>query len=184
MQDPESAYRAFQTALRRYLLRRLGNRADVDDVLQDVFVRVTRNRRALAAAKDPRAWLHAVAKTAAIDHRRRQTGQAGFRVDQDVDDIADASTGRDDDGFTACLMPLVDSLPDMYRDAIRFVDIEGGRQTALAAETGMTLTAVKSRVQRGRRRLKAAITACCVIERDARNAISGLDRGTCAPDCC
>lgn len=184
MHDPESAYAAFRAQLSRYLTRRLANPEDVADVLQDVFVRVTRNRGSLEAAREPLAWLYSVAKTAAIDHVRREKKHAGSRSDQAVDDIPDASPGQSKDDFEACLAPLVESLPDKYRDAIHFVDVEGGRQTELAARTGMTITAVKSRVQRGRQRLKAAIIGCCSVERDGNNNIVGLDRGECGPPCC
>ena len=48
----------------------------------------------------------------------------------------------------------------------------------------MSVSTIKSRVQRGRRRLKSAILDCCVIERDALNTVTGLTPGDCRLDCC
>ncbi len=184
MHDPEMAYREFQATLRQYLARRLGNADDVEDVLQDVFLRVTRNRTALENAQEPLAWLYSVAKTALIDHVRRQRKHAAVATGGVPEDIPDTQSDMPSEGFYECLTPLLKNLSEAYRDAIRYVDIEGGRQTDLAAASGLNVSTVKSRVQRGRRQLKSAIVDCCLIERDALENISGLAPGNCDPECC
>lgn len=184
MHDPGTAYQEFHTTLRRYLARRLPNPEDVDDVLQDVFLRVTRNRDALEQASEPLAWLHTVARTAVIDHHRRQRKHASVATSGVPEDIPDTPPDTASDDFTGCIAPLIDTLPADTRDAIRFVDIEGGRQSDLATAGGLSPSTVKSRVQRGRTRLKSAILECCQIERDTLDNITGLSAGKCDPDCC
>lgn len=182
---PETAYREFRTALHRYLLRRIDDPQDVDDVLQNVFLRVTRHEDALAQAREPLAWLYTVAKSALIDHQRRGSKHANVAAQGAFDDIADpGGNGEPSDDFAQCLMPLVAKLPAPYREAIVFVDMEGGQQTELAAAKGLEFSTAKSRVQRGRKRLKAAILACCQIERDALRRVTDLDPGACDPTCC
>ena len=182
--NPETAYREFHASLRRYIARRLDDANDIDDVLQDVFLRVTRNRAALAAAKQPLAWLYSVARSAVIDHRRRSQKHATVVSDIVLEDIPDASADAPSDEFSDCLTPLVNNLPDTYRHAIRFVDIDGGRQTELAESLGVAFPTAKSRVQRARKQLKSSILECCRIERDALENVTSLSPGECAPDCC
>ncbi|MEM9589995.1 MAG: sigma-70 family RNA polymerase sigma factor [Pseudomonadota bacterium] len=182
--DPAFAYAAFRRALKGYLQRRLANPHDVEDVLQDVFLRVTRNEAALAATKEPLAWLYTVARTAALDHQRRVRKHAPMETGGVSEDIPDTSEAPDEDAFSGCMTPLIEALPERYRDAIQFVDLEGGRQTEFAQARGIGLSAAKSRVQRGRRQIKAALLACCTLERDALQSVTGLDGGNCDSGCC
>ena len=113
--------------------------------------------------------------------RTKWLGRYHFDSIEDVQALADEES---DDGFSDCLLPLVDYLPDKYKNAIRFVDMGGGKQTELATDTGLTVSAAKSRVQRGRHMLKEAILGCCLVERDGLQNITALDSGKCGPDCC
>ncbi|SFD14449.1 sigma factor-like helix-turn-helix DNA-binding protein [Tropicimonas isoalkanivorans] len=152
-------------------------------MLQDVFLRVTRNGEALETAREPLACLYTVAKSAMIDHlrRRKHRGVAAEGVPEDIPDpLPDISSGE----FATCLVPLVRNLPDIYRDAVTFVDLDGGRQTDLAAARGLSVSTVKSRVQRGRQQLRSAILDCCQVERDALKNITSLAPGARGPDCC
>src|SRR5438046_9257940 len=49
----------------------LRSRAEAEDVVQDVFVRVLEHRRSLSAVRDMRVWLVRVSWNLAIDRRRR-----------------------------------------------------------------------------------------------------------------
>ena len=183
MQTPDTVYREFRTKLQSYLARRLGNPDDVEDVLQDVFVRVTRNEQTLKSVKEPLAWLYTLTNSAMVDHLRKQRNHRDF-VDGDIDNIPDMSEDDTEDEFSACLLPLVDNLPEKYQNAVKFVDMNGGKQTELAIGAGLTVSAAKSRVQRGRHMLREAILGCCLVERDGLQNITALDSGKCSANCC
>lgn len=184
MRGPAATYRDFRAMLRGYIARRLRDPEDVEDVLQDVFLRVTRHSDALRNAKEPVAWLRAVAKSAIIDHLRKRKKHACARGDVALAEVlADPGTASVAD-FWSCLSPLVDALGPPYVDVIRYVDLEGGRQTDFAAQSGLSVSTVKSRVQRARRQLKAAILARCVVERDSLGNVVQLAPGDCSARCC
>ena len=185
MTSTEQAYRAFRDQLSGYIARRLGGSEHVDDVLQDVFVRASRNDQKLAKAEKPLAWLYTVTNSVLIDHFRKQ-GRAVETVETDFSDLAgpDAEPKASED-FARCLLPLVENLPEKYREIIAYTDMEGGRQSEFARANNLNLATVKSRVQRGRKMLKNSVTGCCKIELDNRNSIIGLEppaRG-CEPCC-
>ena len=90
-----------------------------------------------------------------------------------------------DADFASCVLPLINKLPDKYREAIEFVDLGNGRQTSLAEQAGLSVSAAKSRVQRGRKLLKDLILRCCRIELDGFNRVVSMDRIDKKPkDCC
>jgi hypothetical protein len=65
---------------------------------------------------------------------------------------------------------MIDRLPDQYRQAILLTVFKGFTQAAVAAQLGLSLSRAKSRVQRGRRQLKAILLECCRIKLDGLGA--------------
>jgi RNA polymerase sigma-70 factor, ECF subfamily len=62
---------AYSTLLFRVAHAVLRSRAEAEDVVQDVFVRVLEHRKSLEAVREMRAWLIRIAWNLAIDRRRR-----------------------------------------------------------------------------------------------------------------
>ena len=60
-----------------------------------------------------------------------------------------------------------------YREAVTRVDLDGLTHRQAAAELGITVSGVKSLVQRGRRQLRELITRCCAVHLDTSGAVSG-----------
>ena len=184
MLTPETAYRDFRDKLCGYIARRLGNPDDVEDVLQEVFVRVARNTDALRDARKPLAWLYTATNSAIVDHARKMQRNP-LRQAEDLEVTAQPQSqelpGSD---FESCLLPLLNNLPEKYRDAVRLIDLEDGKQTDLTAQINRSVPAAKSRVQRGRRLLREAILDCCHVKRDSLKNVAALECGKSGKDPC
>ena len=99
---------------------------------------------------------------------------------------------RDDDPAGAvqelakCLRPLLGGLPPDQRRAVELIDLDGWPQSRAARSEGVSLSGMKSRVQRGRRRLASLLGECCALTLDARGVpmdYTGSRRcGDCAGD--
>ena len=129
MSSPGKAYKDFQSSLRRYLVRRLDDTDDVDEVLQDVFLKVTRNRDALADAKEPLAWLYSVAKSALIDHQRRVRKHAAVTTGGVPEDIPDTSAGTPsvrDAGSKPAALGQGDGFPVSHHDVVEHPHVQKG----------------------------------------------------------
>ena len=76
---------------------------------------------------------------------------------------------------------MLESLPPSYRDALVMVELDGLSQATAAERLGLSVSGVKSRVQRGRRKLEELMRECCDIELDARRRITSYARrdGSC-----
>jgi RNA polymerase sigma-70 factor (ECF subfamily) len=70
---------------------------------------------------------------------------------------------------------MIERLPGEYRQAVILVDLEGLAQQKAATQLGLSLSGMKSRVQRGRRQLKGMLEACCTIELDRRRGVIDYD---------
>jgi RNA polymerase sigma-70 factor (ECF subfamily) len=167
--------------LRSFVARRIADGADVDDTVQWVFLRLHENRHGLERTDRVHAWLYRTARRAIADYyrakaRRREValGDAG-----DLDPLtpAAASAEPDDDLRQAaeCLGPLIGQLPLPYREAIVLSDLQGVRLADAAKAAGVSLSGMKSRVQRGRQRLKRLLVECCRIALDGSSAGGACD---------
>jgi RNA polymerase sigma-70 factor (ECF subfamily) len=168
--------------LHGFVGRRVGNPEDVEDIVQDVFVRMQRNIDALSSADRLYAWAFRIARNAIADHyrspnRRDVTGDAAAKV---IDDLAvDMAVGEPSNDARAemahCIAPMVRGLPDNYRWAIELTELEGMTQAAAAERLGLSLPGAKSRVQRGRALLRAMLLRCCEIETDRRGRVIAFE---------
>jgi RNA polymerase sigma-70 factor, ECF subfamily len=143
---------------------------DIDDVLQDVLVRMHRGLSALRDDERFSAWMFQIARNAIVDARRKHAVEA---VDgHDVDETAAApSSGDDREAATAlagCVSLFVAALRPPYREAITLVELEGRTAREAAEIAGVSVSGMKSRVQRGRAQLRELFDRCCEIAVDAR----------------
>ena len=105
-----------------------------------------------------------------------RSGQAaGDAVD--LDRVEEPPLLDDEDAalreLATCLAPMLRQLAPAYQEAVRIVDLEGVTQQEAARRAGVSLSGMKSRVQRGRQQLRAVLEACCRIDLDHRGSISG-----------
>jgi RNA polymerase sigma-70 factor (ECF subfamily) len=187
----------FGERLRVFIARRVGNEVDVDDVLQEVFLRIHRYRNTVERDDRLVPWLFQVTRNAIADfHRapeRRRELPAGVAGDLDFDwgnavpapDEPDAPTSQTWQELAACLRPMIDQLPPGYREAVALVDLGGVPQREAAERAGLSVSGMKSRVQRGRQALKGLLDDCCRLELDAGGRVTdyqprGAECGSCA----
>jgi RNA polymerase sigma-70 factor (ECF subfamily) len=69
--------------------------------------------------------------------------------------------------LATCLMPMLDRLPQTYREAVVLAELDGLTQREAAEQLGLSLSGAKSRVQRGRKALRLMLDECCHVQLDA-----------------
>ena len=71
---------------------------------------------------------------------------------------------------------MLRQLPPASREAITLADLEGVNQAEAAKRAGVAISGMKSRVQRGRKQLKAVLEERCRIQLDRRGTIVEYER--------
>ena len=167
--ETEAVWRGFFKPLRAFVLRRVHEAGDADDILQEVFVRIHRGLGSLRQKDKLPAWLFQVTRNAIADHYRArlEVGQllAGdFEVPATAYQDSEEQSGLSE--LSACVAPMIAALPEKYRDALVMIDLNGMTQREAANRLGVSLSGAKSRVQRGRKQIKDMLLACCRVELD------------------
>jgi RNA polymerase sigma-70 factor (ECF subfamily) len=152
-------------------------------VLQDVFLRLQRHVHELRDAERFGPWLYRIVRNVITDHHRARARDAEPPDDTELPDETLAGADLREE-LVPCVAPLVARLPSPYREALTLVDLEGASAKEAAAMLGVSLTALKSRVQRGRAKLRDLFDDCCRLELDARNRVVAYEcRPGAAPKC-
>jgi RNA polymerase sigma-70 factor (ECF subfamily) len=154
-----NAWRIHESEMRGYLMRRLSDKHLVDDLLQEVFLKALKSGQGFCGVGNQRAWLFQVARNALVDQRR--LAKQAVPV---PDDLAEKSEERQPvDALTECLMRVLSELPAADREILQLCDIDGVTQQTFADAHRLSLSAVKSRLVRARRRLRALMVRNCQI---------------------
>ena len=179
--DVEQArWRELRARLLGFVGRRVGNPEEAEDVVQDVLVRMQRNIDTLSSADRLDAWAFRIARNAVADHyrsrgRRDLTGEAASKAMEGLGADAAEPTSDARAEMAHCIAPMVRRLPDTYRRAVELTELEGMSQAAAAERLGLSVPGAKSRVQRGRARLREMLLRCCQIETDRRGRVVGFE---------
>lgn len=192
----EELWQELHDGLRAFIAKRVSDQGHLDDILQDVFMRV---HRRIDSVSDPGrlvSWIYQVTRNAIIDHYRKPGRQreipAGLSSELEVLHKVSSISEKIRQGdavepaveLAGCLRPMIERLSQDYRDAITLVELEGLTQQAAAQQMGLSLSGMKSRVQRGRKQLKQMLDDCCVIELDRRRAVADYEARDAGCDSC
>lgn len=144
-------------------LRIVGDAAEAEDVVQDVFLQAWQQAGRFEASRGSvPAWLLAMARSRAIDRlRARQSRPEGHRADQDFELAADAGLLPDrhaiDVQHAGRVREALHQLPGLQRVAIELAYFEGLTHAEIAARLEQPLGTVKTRIRTGLLRLRATL---------------------------
>lgn len=181
--EARGAYEGLVAPLRSFVARRVPA-SDVDDVVQDVFVRLQRGVGALRDEERFGPWVYRVARSAIAESQRARARHPLPReapseelvpAEVAAEDAEPGEAEAPDARLAAAAAALVDMLPSPYREALRLTEIEGLTQKEAAERAGISLSGMKSRVQRGRAQLRTWLDLCCEIALDVRGHVIGCE---------
>lgn len=169
-----AAWSDVDAKLRPFIARRVRSPVDVDDVMQEVFLRMQRGLGELRDGERFGPWVYQIARHAIADHHRAAVRHRVVDAKKPEDEVPapEADDASDvEQMLAAYVAPFVAMLASPYREALTLTELEGLGQKEAADMLGISLSAMKSRVQRGRRHLREALDACCRIALDARGRV-------------
>ncbi|MEJ7603290.1 MAG: sigma-70 family RNA polymerase sigma factor [Kofleriaceae bacterium] len=172
MSEAPAAWQDVATRLRPFIARRVSP-AEIDDVMQDVFVRMQRGLPALRDEERFTSWLFQIARSSVAEHMRTRARHPIAEASASEQAAANPTQGDEDDrdaarALAGCVSMFVAQLATPYREAVTLVELEGLTMREAAEMVGISVSGMKSRVQRGRAQLRQLFDQCCEIAIDAR----------------
>jgi len=159
----EQLLRPHMGRLYRLASRLAGNKAEAEDLFQDVLTKVYVRLDELIELDEPGAWLNRVMYNHFIDNRRRYSRQRLIMVEEghlpgnSIESLAGAASPEHDAERADNIMRLgsaLAELSDEHRQLILLHDADGYKITEIQALTGIPVGTIKSRLHRARARLR------------------------------
>ena len=157
----------FRDQLRAFISKRVTNKEDVEDILQEVFIKAQTNVASLKETQKCIPWVFQIARNTIIDYyNKNRKKYLDTEIAEDLSDFSDIEAINSEEIILG-LKPFIEALPEMYRDALLAVDLMGLTQKEYSEQEGISLACSKSRVQRGRKMVKEMLMDCCTFNSDA-----------------
>jgi RNA polymerase sigma-70 factor, ECF subfamily len=121
-------------------------RAEVDDLVQDIFLHAFKKLHTLRDGAAFGPWIAMIARNRAVDFHRRS---------RETVEITDDLRGTDkQEARAAEILELIRSLPDAYRETLVLRLVEGMTGPEIAVRTGLTAASVRVNLHRGMKLLR------------------------------
>lgn len=174
----QQLWKSYRNKLHSFVLNRVNDSAIAEDIVHDVLLKAYSRRDTLKDKNKLQGWLYQITRNTIIDYYRKKKP-----VENDESDFVKISAFQeevarldDTQKLAQCLLPLVQELPEHYRDAIVLSEFDGLTQKDIAAKFNLSLSGAKSRVQRARKLVKELLMECCKLEFDSRGDVMSYEK--------
>lgn len=171
--DLTAVWSAYRERLKAFLHARIANPADVEDLLQDISIKVFTGLPDLQDHAKLKPWLFQTANRAIIDHYRANARGKDINPDDLWYGEDDAVLRHDLEG---CVAPFINALPAETAQMLTEIDLNGTPQRAYAEAHNIPYSTLKSRVTKGRADLRDLFEGCCKFTMDSRGNLSEMER--------
>ncbi|SNZ00599.1 sigma-70 family RNA polymerase sigma factor [Flagellimonas pacifica] len=152
----ENVWNIYEDWLRNFITSKVDDVEDVNDILQEVSVKLYVSLLEEKEIRNPKNWLFQVTRNTISDfYRKKYLRKNTYEISSDLSE-------------QTCICDLSDFviknyLPKKYADTLFLSEIEQLSQKEVAKTLGISLTATKSRILRGRKMFKELIEDCLNI---------------------
>jgi RNA polymerase sigma-70 factor (ECF subfamily) len=153
----------YKDQLLNFVYRFVGNRTDAEDIVQETFLRVYKNKHMYKEIAKFSTWVYTIAGNLAKTELRRRKRHKIFSVsnfvneerDYDIPDSDHSPEKKVDSAIQeGIIQKAIEKLPVKFKEVIILRDIQGFAYEEISQILNIPLGTVKSRVNRGRLKLQ------------------------------
>ena len=150
-----------------FIKTKIDNEHIAEDILQEVSIKLLENLNRKTIIKNNKTWLFQVTRNTVADYYRKNKKHSKLSINQSEISTNSSICVCDLSGFV-----IQTYLPEKYSKPLYLSDIEQKPQQEIAKMLNLSLTATKSRIQRGRKKLKELVSECIDISYNDKGQIS------------
>ena len=160
-------WNTYESHLLNFIKTKVDDESIANDILQEVSIKLfdTLNRK--IEIRNYKTWLFQVTRNTIADYFRKNKKQTELPINEPEIHTDSSVCVCDLSGFV-----IQTYLSQKYSKPLYLSDIEKIPQQKIAEQLNLSLTATKSRIQRGRKKLKELINECVDIQYNDKGEIS------------
>lgn len=146
-----------------FLMKRVGNRAEAEEILQAAYAKGLRRSASIQKDESAVAWFYRLLRNSLIDHWRHRAAESkamGLFADENKRKSSHLETDLEK-AVCACVKKLAATVKPEYAEAIEKIDIQGMPVGDFARRAGVTPNNAVVRLHRARQSLKKRLIEAC-----------------------
>lgn len=169
----ETIEKEFGNHLFNFIKSKVNVLPDAQDIYQEVLETIIQKIDAVEKPESIKSWVFSIARNKIVDHFRLHQKKSEQDIDNMFSKIALSSQQSDPyQSIEGCIIPLINQLPDAYRELIHASEIEEKSQKELAEKYNINYVTLRSKVQRGRKQLKKILYDNCTIQTNTNGSLT------------
>lgn len=160
MRNTEEIWQEFSNNIFDFIKKRVENEEDVKDIQQEVFIKVHLNIDKLRNISKLKSWLYQITRNVIQDYYREEKRKDFFNNQNSWENNIIRNKAYQEELF-CCLDPFIKSLPKKYAQILEMNTFQGLKLEDISKKLDISLSGVKSRIQRAREILKQDFVKCC-----------------------
>lgn len=154
-----------------FVKKRINNLEDAEDLTQEVFYKLARSNN--NEVDNLKSWVYTIAKNTITDYYRKKKIPS---TEMESFDLPETPTEKNVAAqLSTCVGHFVKQLPEDYRHIMTLSELENVPQKEIAEQLDMNYVTVRSKIQRGRKKLKKLFSDCCVVIQGGKGSILGYE---------
>ena len=158
----ESVWMSLEKRLREFISAKVNDKADVEDILQETFIRIHDNIDSLNDKTKVKSWVYQISRNLVNDYYRSQKKMRNTAADIFIENEENEEKSEDLMSETLeDMIKMMDRLPAKYCEALCLTELGNMNQLEYSKHSGLSYSAAKSRIQRARVMLRDMLMNCC-----------------------
>ena len=151
-------FRDYEKFIEKLIFSKTKDHELSQDLRQKVLIKLYDNCKKVSEVSNLKSWLFRVTQNTINDHFRElyKLKEAYGNIEFGMHEEAEV-----EQKIQSCLVKLINKMPTTYKEPLKLADMQGKKQTEIADQLGLSLSATKARIQRGRIKLKTLFFQCC-----------------------
>ncbi len=164
--ETQQIWDSFNEELYFFILKKVKDKDVTNDIFQDTFLKIHNNLSNLKEEEKARAWVFQIARNEIFNYFNNASIYAD-KLDANIE------TPSQKYEHICCFDKFIDDLPEIYKQVIELIYIEGKKQKDVARQLKISLENVKTRIKRAKDILKKQFNECCKYEIDKNGNLIG-----------
>lgn len=159
--NTEELYTAHRSRLLYLIESKVQDAQQAEDLLHDSFEKLENCCAKGCVCNRPKSYLFRMVMNAVADFFNKRKKNRNTQSILTLVESKDPNPSTKSCELLSCLTPLLEELSEANRQAFTLVDIQQQSQVEVAKNLGISLSTLKSRVQRTRKILRHKLEVCC-----------------------
>jgi len=169
--DFNSVWKAYEKELMAFVRSRIFDKSMAPDIMQEVAIKIFKNKDRLNTLENNRAWLYRVTRNTLIDFYRkndRAIPSELYSLEHLVDNHDD-----EQEELSGCLTSMMStSLKKSDHEILQLSIIDQYSLKEIATQMDLTTEGAKTKLKRAKKKLSSTFFACCSLQKDVRGGIA------------